>query len=386
MSLLNEALKNLEKSKQKNTYIVPQRHVDLSWLSDYHLFKITLLILLLCTLAYNITAQLKQPQVAKISPPTPALQQSQTNKIPPDKTQKKASAVTPIRILQPPKSAKITTLVATNTAPKTILPVNPRLSQLQKITVESGSIIIRLTWLPQYKLQQVRSGRWQLTLQNSETKLLTQPPPVHLQQQGNNIVIQLPEAEQYSITSRLSDTNLAILSLSADSEVLATKSEPTIGTKKQPQADTSQTLLVLLKNRQYQQATDYFVNHSDHSHIRSQQLAARAYYQLGQHKKVVATLNISNLSIEENPHYFALRSLSMVELGNFPEAKIILQRVVKIIPDNSQYWIAFGLALDGVNNRQGAIEALLTALTAKPIDAPLQDYVQKKLLRWGVLI
>jgi MSHA biogenesis protein MshN len=96
-------------------------------------------------------------------------------------------------------------------------------------------------------------------------------------------------------------------------------------------------------------------------------------------KEALALLEKYNPDIQDNPEYYGLMAAIYETMGRIVEAGSLYQALVEVDPENGQYWLGFGLALEKNHSVKQAIEAYRHASKVNNTKPEIRMYAENKL-------
>ena len=113
--------------------------------------------------------------------------------------------------------------------------------------------------------------------------------------------------------------------------------------------------------------------------VKIKQLYAQILFHLGRHKTAIEILRTSKPVINEQPEYHALLAAILQDMDKHTESADIYQRLVKLHPDKSIWWMGLGISLEALGQVGEAVAAYEEALQSGSLTSNLRQYVSKRI-------
>jgi MSHA biogenesis protein MshN len=115
------------------------------------------------------------------------------------------------------------------------------------------------------------------------------------------------------------------------------------------------------------------------NNLRLSLLQARVYVEQSQPQKALKTLEQFKPTIQKVPEYYALLAAVFEALGRTDEAGTVYQNLIQIDPNNGQYWLGLGVALENKRSFQQAIEAFRRAAQSDNLQLSARNYAENRI-------
>lgn len=415
MSIINKELQEIEKTRKTTTIQTPQGDLELGTSFNKHKEKynrFTAIIFLIIVFAaillalYHSTSN-KHPATRQspvttqqpVPPPAATVATAPTAALPPTLTKNAARAATTLKditlnvennktsvnfvlnretyyyIEHGENPQQLNLLLGNTTYDKTTFPpLNLTHTAIKELSVnkENDNTKIRIETLPDTQVIGLQiynqpQTALQLTLLNTSTL----SPGLIIKTAASPSTRQPSDQEYQEALDALKQKNTSVAIAKLRNTIKTTKDN----------ADAYELLATLLiRSGQLNEATQildkalhFFPNRPHLNQFKAYILA-----QQGQQNRALQILVKTPPDINQDPDYYAFVASLYQQQKQFILAAQLYNRLLKIQPDRSMWWMGLGVALESADKKNAAKEAFRHALALGDLPPALQDFLLKK--------
>jgi MSHA biogenesis protein MshN len=108
-------------------------------------------------------------------------------------------------------------------------------------------------------------------------------------------------------------------------------------------------------------------------------IKARIFLEQGRSQEAIALLSRHHPSLARFPDYYGTLAAALQSEGRIVDAGSLYKALLQVEPDNSQYWLGYGMALEYNNKKNQAIEAYNRVTQGFEGDPAVRDYAENRL-------
>lgn len=108
-------------------------------------------------------------------------------------------------------------------------------------------------------------------------------------------------------------------------------------------------------------------------------LKARLLFEENHPKEALAVLKQFSPGVQKNPDFYGLMAAILQSLGQRQEAAALYKVLVKVEPENSQYWLGYAIALEHEKNIKQAVTAYKAVTGHYDADPDVRVYAENRL-------
>ncbi len=108
-------------------------------------------------------------------------------------------------------------------------------------------------------------------------------------------------------------------------------------------------------------------------------LKARLLFEEKHPREALAILKQFSPGVQKDPDFYGLMAAILQSLGQRQEAEALYKVLIKVEPDNSQYWLGYGIALEHAKDIKQAITAYKAVTEHYDADPDVRVYAENRL-------
>jgi MSHA biogenesis protein MshN len=108
-------------------------------------------------------------------------------------------------------------------------------------------------------------------------------------------------------------------------------------------------------------------------------MKARILYEQSKAEEALSLLSRFHPNIQEEPDFYGLRAAILQSLGRTNEAGSLYKALIELQPNNSQYWLGYGMALEQKHAVQQAVAAYKKVGEGYDVEPAVRSYAEDRL-------